>query len=263
MSDKPSKSESDRLLYEYQRQLDAPKIFSEKYPNISAAVAPTILHKDDRDIYNTLGKNTQERVNPFSWHQTAEENATGAMAKDFYKTTTPDELIEKLKNEDDIDYSLGEIKDPKYSGQFDAVENQMSINYDINNKNPNSLLDTIIHEHGHAKDFNKNPNRYRTIQPNEFTDTTALTNQLQKDKNLYDLSGEITKNHFIRPKSHSINTFIDKAEALGKEQGLVRMPDNDPKYNELGYIKPTLKKLQQYPTEKQTLFEKLKALLNK
>lgn len=273
--DKKSKADLDRNLYEYQRQLDAPKIFSEKYPNISKTVDPKILHKDNQDIYNTLGKNTEvdsdiiDSGKPFQWVRNAEENASDALSKDYYKTDSPLDLLNKLRKENNLDFNIQLNDDPINSGIYNPNNNTLSLSREQSRK---SALDSAIHEaSGHAVDWKKDPETF--IKSTTPTENVLPASNLKEDidrwqkmresGNLYDLSDEVSKNHFLVPRSHSINNLIDKAELLGKENGLSRLPDRNPKYDELNYIKPTLKDLQGYDPKKEGIYDKLKKLLTR
>lgn len=270
MENKKSKADLDRNLYEYQRQLDAPKIFSEKYPNISKAVDPYLLHKDDREIFNKLGANAREvgTRDPFSWYRRAEEKASGAVAKDVYGTDSPLDLIQQLKKEDNLNYDVLLQPDEKNNGSFMPDDNRLYIDPNLTRE---GAIDTMIHEHGHARDFNKDPEAFiNNIQPGEnvrppdaFTNGMDRWNNMYDQNDLYSLSDDISGKHFFQPRSRSINNLIEKSTQLGKQEGLSRLPDRNPKYDELNYIKPTLKELEDYTPKSQTLFDKLKKLISR
>jgi len=273
--DKKSKADLDRNLYEYQRQLDAPKIFADKYPNISKAVDSKILHKDNQDIYNTLGKNTEEdkniieSVKPFKWVRDSEENASDAVGKDYYKTTDPMELLQALRKENGLDFNTQLNDDPNNSGMYNPNNNTLNLSRKQTRK---SAFDAAMHEAGgHAKDWKDDPEAFdnkttaseNVFPPSNLKEDMDRWQKMKESGNLYDLSDEVSTNHFLRPRSHSINNLIDKAELLGKENGLSRLPDRNPKYNELNSIKPTLKELQGYDPKKEGIYDKLKKLLTR
>lgn len=241
--DKKSKAELDKILYQYQRQLNAPKVFSEKFPSISKTVSSDILHKEDRDIYNTLGKNVGG-VKDLRSYRNAEETASAAAQDDYYKSKDWDDLVGQLRKKDKIKYDPYFDKDmsPSLSGLFNAPQNALVVNP---NKQPREILDTIIHEHQHAKDFNANPKVYNQDMQAEGPpikrDALAQFKKSVDDQDLYEYSDLYSTGHFLKPRSASINNLIDVAETVGKEQGLERLPDKNPEYDELNIIKDQLK----------------------
>jgi len=267
--DKKSKADLDRNLYEYQRQLDAPKIFADKYPNISKAVDSKILHKDNQDIYNTLGKNIdKQNMDPFNWYRNSEEAASNATASDGYGTNSLYQLFDLLKKKDNLDYKVLEKEDDTNNGAYMPDKNTIQIDPRLSRT---SAIDAAMHEHQHVKENKQDTKRFmEKIDPNEhtvpldvFSKGMDRWNKMKDTNNLYDLSEEISRDHFFKPRSSSINTLIEKSEELGKENGLSRLPDRNPKYDELNYIKPTLKDLQGYNPKKEGIYDKLKKLLTR
>jgi hypothetical protein len=257
-----SRAEADRLLNEYIRQLKAPKIFQSKFPNISRTIDPYILHKSDREIYNTLAKDP-DGVGLVDWYRMNEDRASKALLNDYYKTKDPNELIKKLKEVDQIDYNIeNNPSKENLSGEFDALTDTM---YLRPSKNLIDYLDTILHEHQHAKEFNQNPYKYEDMSQVEFRGpiNKEKLHKLKENKNLYDFSDEVSTGHFFNPRSSSVNRLIEKSEELGKKEGLERQPDDNLKYSELNNIKQTLKDLEGYSPSVNDIYSKIKSILEK
>lgn len=264
-----AQSDSDRKLYEYQRQLKAPKVLSEKYPNIAKAMDPYILSKSDEQNYNTLGKNTQQDYGSRTkWIRDAEATAGNALANDIYKTDSPEKLADILKDKNKLSYSSEgkSLHSPMY-GMYYPQDDLLQVNTDYPKKDQ---LDTIIHEVGHALDYKKNKEAAKKLnlgeEPPASNDQVKAWNEAFKNKDLYKLSDLYSTGHFLNPRSHSINELINQTKSGMQEQGIYPMPDTNPEYNELNVIKPTVKSLEGYalPEEQDnSYFAKLRALLGK
>lgn len=168
------KADLDRKLYQYQRQLSAPEEFSSRFPAISKTVSPYLMHMSDKDVYNTLGKNTNRDQSPFGWQREAETNASSALNQDIYKAKSLSELAEKLKNEDDLKYDVAnesENEKKDMSGVFDPNRNEMRLRG--GQMDPDSI-DTVFHEHGHARDFNAMPGLFVKNKPFEGRQNMAV-----------------------------------------------------------------------------------------
>lgn len=274
-----AQSDSDRKLYEYQRQLKAPKVLSEKYPNIAKALDPYVLSKTDKDNFNTLGKNTPNDVNTKEgWIRDAEANAGEALAKDIYGTTSPEQLAEAIKQNKGLTYKAEghaypiDPKDEKAGklptyGFYDPSADRLSINTWYPNKDQ---LDTIVHEAGHAEDYKQHPEMAESLSRTESYHQPTIPEYKEyadalKNKDLYKASQMFSRDHFASPRSHSINELINQTKSGMQKEGIYPMPDANPVYDELNAIKPTVKSLEGYapPEEDVSYFSKLRALLGK
>jgi len=266
-------SESDRKLYEYQRQLKAPKVLSEKYPNIAKALDPYVLAKTDEQNYNTLGSNTpQDYGSRTGWLRDSEATAGEALAKDIYKTDSPEQLAQILKQKHALTYgSEGHPYDDNAYGGYNPQTDTLQVNTKYPTKDQ---LDTVVHEVGHAIDYKNNAPAARKLNGDEAKTLPKSNEQVKawndafRNKDLYKLSDLYSTGHFLEPRSHSINSLIGETKDAMKGEGIYPMPDTNPAYDELNAIKPTVKSLEGYASPTEALpqleyFEKLKALLGK
>lgn len=278
-----AQSDSDRKLYEYQRQLKAPKIVSDKFPAMSKLLSPYAAHMEDPNIYNKLGEKV-EGDSPYDWQRNAEAALSEARAKDVEQVFDPLKLAEKLG------YNAEYVPKINASAQFNDTKNTIEINPDDIQKNTNAYnLDTIYHEAaGHGGDFKKDPDAYikniwKQTKFNPATNTNELADEgtkfnetieqnaaLQKKGDLYNVARNISKGHFLKEGSSSINNPIEIIKNYASSQGLLGgntrtlPPDLNPEYSELNYIKPTIKELEGYDPdtpEQSKAFSKLKAYL--
>jgi len=279
VADKPSKAEADRLLYEYERQLDAPKVMSNKFPNITRAIDPLILNKSEEEIYNKLGENTpkiQENA-LFDWYRKAEDVAGKAVANDYYETNNPLALLEKIKREKNIDFKTqyspmeGKLgvtypayEPDKFTFPKDVMDERSAaladpklpipvIALNDRNKNQASEISTAMHEAKHVEDMKNNyvGAQERTFYNPETKQFDYSSYEKYKDKPLYNVSGYISTGHFKEPRSSVINDLINKSKELGAKEGFEYQFDELPKYDELESIKATLKDLEPgYPKHK-------------
>lgn len=290
MADKPSKAEADRLLYEYERQLDAPKVMSEKFPSITKAIDPLILNKSEEEIYNKLGENTSrpQENDLFGWYRKAEDTAGKAVANDYYETNSPLTLLEQIKKEKGLDFNsqympmegkLGitfpaydpekftyskELMAERKASLADPETRSPVIGLNDRNRNQPSELSTAMHEARHVEDMNKGyiGQQEKPFYNPETKQYDYAAYNKYKDKPLYDISDYVTTGHFQEPRSSVINDLILKAKELGAKQGLEYQFDELPKYDELDVIKPTLKELEPgYPKHKSNPFRRLKRIV--
>lgn len=260
-----SKADADRTLYEYQRQLKAPKVLADKYPNIAKAIDPYILSRPDNANYNKLGQNTPQIDNSaFGWYRDNEEKASQALAKDIYNTEDPYELAKKIAEQKGLDYKIQALnseiaKQQKLSGVYDPDKHTLFYN------EADSLpakLDTIIHESGHAKDYKESMPTAKNLPATEQIDYPGIEKDF-KNKDLYKLSDNLTRNHFLDPRSHSINELLNQTKSVMGKQGIYPEPDDNIVYDSLNYIKPTVKQLEGYAPPEDSLFAKTKAFFKK
>jgi hypothetical protein len=261
-----NKAELDRELNEYTRQLAYPEIQTNKYPNITNLVNPYIGRISEESAYNALGEKSGDAyTDPYT---DAQKKAGKAIAEDMYKTTDPLELGEKIKQEKnltaDIKYKVPE--NPKDFGAYNTATNSIELNPRITKDN---LLDTVIHELGHAaapRDREYTPREYPLSKEKDADRLRAL-----KNKDIYKAADIVSTGHFAKPRSHTINELIGKTKEGMSVEGMEDESfEKDPKYNELDYIKSQLKDMYKYnpPEEKvpvkqeeQSLWAKVKKLL--
>lgn len=263
-----NKAELDRELNEYTRQLAYPEIQTNKYPNITNLVNPYIGRISEESAYNALGEKSGDAyTDPYT---DAQKKAGKAIAEDMYKTTDPLELGEKIKQEKnlatDIKYKVP--KNETHLGAYNTGTDSIELNPRIIKDN---LLSTVIHETGHAsapRDREYTESEY----PGNFSPEKARAiNQALKDKDIYKASDIISTGHFAKPRSHVINELIGKTKEGMSVEGMEDESfEQDPKYNELDYIKSQLKDMYKYnppqdkvpvKQEEQSLWAKVKKLL--
>lgn len=262
MANTKSKADLDRELNEYTRQLAYPEIQSQKYPNITNLINPYVGRISDQDAYNALGeKSGNEFIDPYT---DAQRKAGKALAEDIYKTTDPLELGEKIKKEKNLTAGI-QLKvpdNPTNLGAYNPSADKIELNPRIYKE---ALLDTIIHETGHAADP-----KNRSYSPREYPEEgqyfspekSKAINQALKDRDLYKLSDIISTGHFAEPRSHTINELLNKTRQGMAVEGMRDQSfETDPKFNQLDYIKDQLKNTYNYSPPEKTIWDKIKKAL--
>lgn len=265
-----AQSDSDRKLYEYQRQLKAPKVMQDKFPSITAALDPYAIEKTDQENYNSLGDKTPIKdSNGVDWLRNSESKATRALVNDIYKPPGVAEFLDQLKGEHNLSFNhFGEEdKEKKLYGAYMPTTDELVVNtaYPVDDQ-----LDTAMHEVGHARDYKQYPNIMQMTNATGRTEG-VLPNSIDKyrdaidNKDLFNLSDIYSGGHFVEPRSHSINELLRKMKSGMAEQGIDPSPDSNPRFDELNQIKSTVKDLEGYkpPQKDSSAFDKLKALFSK
>lgn len=227
---------SDRDLEEYLRQEKLPAELSKKYPNISELIGSENIGKSDMDVIGSLinkvnpsGPITQAKpIQPLELQRKAENAASTAFSKDVAKTTDPNKLIEFLKNRDKVEYDVinsPELEAKGFTGAYFPEENVMGLP-----KSHPELLDTIIHEHGHARDVQRTGDSGTDMLKAEDVIPTSNKSEINSAEiynKMLDLSAqnrldELSKNlsgkHFNEPGSQSLNEFTRAVKEIANKE---------------------------------------------
>ena len=238
---------SDRGLEEYIRQQKLTEELPKKYPNISALIGPENIGKSDIAVMGALANKVNPNgpisqaapKDPLELQREAERQASLAYSKDVAKTENVNDLLAFLRKRDNIDYNVKAIPDmpKKLSGFYNADEDTMVLPGNVPANDPN-LLDTAIHEHGHARDRQRTspvmsrPGETLPI-PGMLTSTEERNTLLpaSAENRLGDVAENISKEHFNKSGSHSLNEFLKAVKDLANKEAV--QPDYKSKYSEI------------------------------
>lgn len=231
--------ESDRRLNEYLRQENIPSELESKYPNISRLVGAKNIGQSDMDVMSALGKSVEpdsyagvsakSGYMPAAFQRNAEMAASNAYAKDVAGTEDVSKLIQFLQNRDNINYDTysnkaisDALKKHNRFGEFHNNENVMLLDTDLPTPR---IIDTIIHEHGHARDTVKSLPKSELINQvkageEKFNIPIPLAHAALLGRDPMAAASAITAKHFTEPGSHSLNEFLKATKEIGKKEGV-------------------------------------------
>lgn len=231
---------SDRILDEYIRQLKAPKVSEDIAPNLTRVFDPLSIDKTYEENYDALKKDETLIFNPIQKLLQAEDRAGAALSRDVYRTDSPSELLEKLKAEKNLEFNVTNNVDTGDSGLYKHETREMSLNKNI----PlDAQLGTVLHEIGHVEHANKDLADYAKTKQRESVnhDLSDFVNAAASN-DLYKLSEVYSRNHFAEPRSYVINKALRNLKLLLRAQGMEPNPDDNPRFDELEFIKEQLRK---------------------
>lgn len=240
--------DSDKRLNELLRQENLPTELASKYPNIAELIGAKNIGQNDMDVMSAMGKkltagigNTSTgSIYPGGFKHIAEDEAADAYAKDIAHTEKPEELLNYMYNKDKSDYNVAvspevtkHLKDNQQYGAFNQNNNVMLLDPTLPLK---TQLNTIMHEHQHAKDANMSlpikANDERVKQREEQFDVSpVLRDAMIGGGDLDNASKIVAAKHFNEPGSAVLNEFLRANKQIGKESGVV--PHYEDQYQDI------------------------------